>query len=101
MSRPTRGTAVVVGIVALAISAAGCGGTVIDQEKLEETAHKSLEGSLHEKIKAVDCPSDQALDPGSTFSCEVIFPDGRRDSAKLKIRNEDADVSIVGLKLNK
>jgi hypothetical protein len=101
MRKLSRGAAVVVGIVAIAISSAGCGGTVIDQEKLEDTVQKSLEGSLHEKITAVDCPSDQAVDPGSTFTCEVIFPDGKRDSAKLKIRNKDADISIVGLKQTK
>jgi hypothetical protein len=92
-----RGFAALAGIVAVAVIVSGCG-TVIDSGKLEATVLKSLEGSLHEKITAVDCPSDQAVDPGSTFSCEVVFSDGRRESAKLKIRNKDADISMVGLK---
>lgn len=90
--------AALVGIVAVAASVAGCGETVIDKEKVDDTAQSSLEKSLHEKIKSVDCPSDQAVDPGSTFECEVLFPDGRRDSLKLKIRDKEADISAVGLK---
>ena len=84
-------------LAALAISFAGCGDTVIDKAKLDDTTQASLEDSLREKIKAVDCPSDQPVDPGTTFECEVVFPNGKRESAKLKIRNEDADISIVGL----
>jgi len=95
---PARGIAAVICIVAVAFSASGCGGTVIDSNKLEAAVQKSLEDSLHEKIAVVDCPSDQAVDPASTFSCKVTFSDGRRASAKLKIRNKEADVSIVGFK---
>jgi hypothetical protein len=78
----------------------GCGGTVIDKTKLDETTQASLERSLHEKIKTVDCPSDLSVDPGATFECDVVFPGGKRESAILKIRNKDADISIVGLKPN-
>jgi hypothetical protein len=84
--------------VILAALLVGCGGTVIDKNKLDDTTQASLERSLHEKIKSVDCPSDLSVDPGSTFECKVVFPDGKRESAILKIRNKDADVSIVGLK---
>jgi hypothetical protein len=75
----------------------GCG-TVVSQEKLEDTIQASLESSIHEKIKRVDCPSDQSVDPGATFTCEVIFSDDRREVATLKIRNEEADISMVDLK---
>lgn len=75
----------------------GCG-TVVDQVKLEDTVQASLEDSIHEKIKAVDCPSDQSVDPGATFTCEVTFADERREVATLTIRNKDADISMVGLK---
>lgn len=78
----------------------GCG-TVIDREKLQDTVQASLESSVHEKIKAVECPSDQSVDPGATFTCTVIFSDDRREVATLKIRNEDADISMVGLKPEK
>ena len=78
----------------------GCG-TVIDREKLQDTVQASLEKSVHEKIRAVECPSHQSVDPGATFTCEVIFPDGRREEAILKIRNKDADISMIGLKPKK
>lgn len=84
--------------VALGTFSAGCGDTVVDSVKLEDTIQASLEDSLHEKIKDVDCPSDQSVDPGATFKCDVILSDDRREVATLKIRNEDADISIVGLK---
>jgi cell division protein FtsB len=79
---------------------AGCG-TVVDQEKLQDTVQASLESSIHEKIQRVECPSDQSVDPGATFTCDVIFSDDRREVATLKIRNEDADISMVGLKPKK
>jgi Domain of unknown function (DUF4333) len=78
----------------------GCG-TVVSQEKLEDTIQASLESSIHEKIKGVECPSDQSVDPGATFTCSVTFSDHRREVATLKIRNKDADISMVGLKPEK
>jgi len=80
-----------------AVALYGCG-TVVSQEKLEDTIQASLESSIHEKIKGVECPSDQSVDPGATFTCEVIFSDDRREVATLKIRNEDADITMIGLK---
>ncbi|HEV2790483.1 MAG TPA: DUF4333 domain-containing protein [Solirubrobacterales bacterium] len=75
----------------------GCG-TVIDRVKLQDTVQASLEDSIHEKIKKVECPSDQPVEPGATFSCDVIFSDHRREEAILKIRNEEADITMVSLK---
>jgi hypothetical protein len=79
---------------------AGCG-TVIDSVKLQDTVQASLEDSIHEKIKDVDCPSDQSVDPGATFTCDVTFSDDRREVATLEIRNDDADISMIGLKPKK
>jgi Domain of unknown function (DUF4333) len=95
-----RAAAASLAVVAL-VGFSSCAGTVIDQEKLEATVQDSLESSVHEKIRNVDCPSDQSVDPGATFTCEVIFSDDRREIATLKIRNEDADLSIVGIEATK
>jgi hypothetical protein len=84
-------------LCAATIVAAGCGETVIDAKKAEDTIEASLEKSLDEKIKSVDCPSDQAVEAGATFTCEVVFSSGSREIATLKIRNEDADISLVNL----
>jgi hypothetical protein len=86
----------VLGSVALS----GCG-TVVSREKLEFAIESSLEDSIHEKIKKVECPSDESIDPGATFTCDVIFSDDRREVATLKIRNEEADISMVSLKPKK
>jgi uncharacterized protein YceK len=75
----------------------GCS-TVVSQEKLQDTVQASLEDSIREKIQKVECPSDQSVDPGATFTCDVIFSDDRREVAILKIRNKDADISMIGLK---
>jgi Domain of unknown function (DUF4333) len=96
MSRPGRLFAVL-GLLVIAFSAAGCG-TVVDPVKLQDTIQADLEKSLHVKIQAVDCPSDVSVDPGATFTCEVVFPDGEREVATLKIRNKDADITMIGLK---
>jgi hypothetical protein len=88
-------------LLAFAFAAVGCGETVIDDVKAEGAIKSSLEKSLHEKITAVDCPSDQKVEAGETFACTVDFSGGKQATATLKIRNEDADVSLVGLKPTK
>jgi hypothetical protein len=95
---PVRSTLVIALLGALVLAASGCGDTVIDDVKTEETLKSSLEKSLHEKIKTVDCPSDVKVEAGKTFTCTVDFPKANEATATLKIRNSDADVSVVGLK---
>jgi hypothetical protein len=87
------------GIVVL--GAAGCGSTVIDDEKAADTLQASLEKSLHEKIKAVDCPSDIKVEAGKRFTCTVEISKGKSATATLKILNQNADVGLVGLQANK
>jgi hypothetical protein len=94
-------SAAAVALLAVAVLAVGCGETVIDDVKAEGAIQSNLEKSLHEKIKTVDCPSDQEVEAGKTFTCTVIFSDGKQATATLKILNKDADVSLVGLKPKK
>jgi hypothetical protein len=88
-------------LLVIGFAVAGCGETVIDDVKAEGAIQSNLEKSLHAKIKSVDCPSDQKVEAGKTFTCTVIFSDGKQATATLKILNKDADVSLVGLKQNK
>jgi hypothetical protein len=88
-------------MLALAFAALGCGDTIIDSGKAEETIKASLEKSRHEKISAVECPSDQKVVAGATFTCDVDYPGGKQATATLKIRNSDADLDLVGLEPNK
>jgi hypothetical protein len=85
-------------LLAVALVAAGCGETVIDDVKAEGAIESNLEKSLHEKITSVDCPSGEKVEAGKTFTCTVKFSDGKQATATLKILNKDADVSLVGLK---
>jgi Domain of unknown function (DUF4333) len=93
--------AAAVALLAVALAAAGCGETVIDDVKAEGAIQSNLEKTLHAKIKSVECPSDQKVEAGKTFTCTVIFSDGKQATATLKILNKDADVSLVGLKPKK
>ena|ERR1044072_1347756 len=100
MSLFIRSTAAL-GLLAAVFVAAGCGETVIDDVKAEGAIKSNLEKSLDEKITSVDCPSDEKVEKGKTFTCAVKFSDGQQATATLKILNEDADVSLVGLKPTK
>jgi hypothetical protein len=90
-------------ILALAAAAllSACGETVIDPAKAEDAIQADLEKSLHENIQSVECPADEKVESGRTFTCTVNYADGEQAIATLKIRNEDADVSFVGLETNK
>jgi hypothetical protein len=88
-------------LAAVGLLAAGCGETVIDDVKAEGAIQSNLEKSLREKITTVDCPADQEVETGKTFTCTVKFSDGEQATATLKILNKDADVSLVGLKPKK
>jgi hypothetical protein len=88
-------------LLGIVFVAAGCGETVIDDVKAEGAIQSNLEKSLDAKIKTVDCPSDQKVEAGKTFTCAVKFSDGKQATATLKILNKDADVSLVGLEQDK
>ena len=95
-----RSSVVLAVIVGLALMV-GCGETVIDSANLEETVQQSLEGSEGRGVRAVDCPADQEVVVDATFTCTVEFSDGREATATLRIRNEDADLSLIDLRFNK
>jgi hypothetical protein len=82
---------------AAALAAAGCGETVIDDVKTEDAIAQNLEASLGKQVKSVACPSGVEVEAGATFDCTVVLAGGGRETATLKIRNEDADVDLIGL----
>jgi hypothetical protein len=90
------GAVVAMGIVAILV--VGCGETVIDSANLEATVKQNLEGSQGQAVKAVECPPDQEVDVGATFTCTVEYSDGGEATATLRIRNEDADLSMTDLR---
>ena len=82
---------------AFALAVSGCGETIIDTSKTEDAIEQNLERATGRKVTAVECPSDVEVDKGATFDCEVSFAGGKRETATLKILNEDADVALTNL----
>ncbi len=101
MKTPASRTLTVALIGAVVLVVSGCGETVIDDQKTEETVKASLERSLHEKIKSVDCPTGEKVEPGNTFTCAVDFSKGEEATATLKILDTEADVHLIGLEADK
>jgi hypothetical protein len=93
-----RSLSALLGVVAIALLVAGCGETVIDTTKTEEQLEANLAHSLNEKIASVDCPSDQKVEKGATFTCSVNVQKGEDQTVTLKIRNSDADISVIGIR---
>ncbi len=87
------------GAVALfaALLLAGCGETVVDSAKTEEQLQASLSKSLGEKVSSVECPSGQKVEAGATFTCSVKLSGGKTETVTLKIRNKNADISVIKL----
>jgi hypothetical protein len=81
---------------ALAVIAAlvGCGGTVVDSAAMEEDLTAYLERSLHKDVKSVDCPSDQSVDKGLTFQCDVKLDGGGESPLTVEITSEEADYRV-------
>jgi Domain of unknown function (DUF4333) len=92
-----RGSSALFGLIAAAVLVAGCGETVIDATKTEEQLEANLSHSLKEKVASVDCPSDQKVEKGATFSCSVKLQKGQEQTVTLKIRNSDADISVTNI----
>jgi Domain of unknown function (DUF4333) len=88
-------------VAAVALVAAGCGSTVIDQKKVEEQVKASSEKVRGSKVSAVECPSGVEVEAGAKFTCSVRFSSGKEETATLKIRNEDADLDFEDLSPSK
>lgn len=75
------------GVVAMAALAAGCGGDV------ENTAIDLIEGEIADQIGLGDldaeCPENDGLEVGDTFSCTATLPDGRIVSFEGELDRED------------
>jgi hypothetical protein len=85
------------GAIAIAALLAGCGETVIDSTKTEDALKANLTKSLNEKVSSVECPSNQKVEKGATFTCTVKLVGGQTETATLKILNDNADVSVIKL----
>jgi NAD(P)H-hydrate repair Nnr-like enzyme with NAD(P)H-hydrate epimerase domain len=53
------------------------------------------------KVSSVDCPSGVDVEAGATFTCNVKFASGKEATAKLKIRDSDANLNFENLSPSK
>lgn len=91
-------------LIPLAIAvlvAPGCGGTELDPSKTEDQIEASVEESAGTKVSSVDCPSGIEVEPKTKFTCTVRLSDGRRATATLLIRDEDANLDFINLQPDK
>jgi len=84
-------------LIVIVVVAAGCGGTVIGTEKIEDTLKANFEHVSGEKVASVDCQSDQKVEPKATFDCTIRLAGGGTKTETLEIVNDKADVHVVGL----
>jgi len=84
-------------LVVAAALLVGCGETVLDPSKTEDALKASVAHSLETKVMSVDCPSDEKVEAGNTFTCSVNLTGGKEATATLEIVNEDADVHVIKL----
>jgi hypothetical protein len=92
-----RCSGVLLGLFAAAVLVTGCGETIIDSQKTEEQLEANLSHSLNEKVSSVDCPSNQKVEKGATFNCSVKLQKGQEQTVTLKIRNDNADISVINV----
>jgi Domain of unknown function (DUF4333) len=84
-----------VAVVAAAVFfIASCGGTVVDSTAMEEDLTAYLEKSLHERVKSVDCPSDEPVEKGLVIECEVKLEGGDEKPLTVEITTKEADYRV-------
>ena len=71
---------------------------MVDDAKLEETLKDNVESSRGEKVKSVDCPTDIEVKAKAEFECTIIPKKGKKETAVLRIKNEDADIEVVEIR---
>ncbi len=84
-----------ISLLAVALCSAGCGGTAIDDVKMEDTIQQYLETDLHENVKSIDCPSGEPVEANNRFDCAVVLDGGKKMIVTVKIRDTDANFDIV------
>jgi hypothetical protein len=65
-----------VGLVVLALVAAGCGGDTVDASKAEEGIESSPLATSTAEITSASCPSDVEKQKDGTFTCDVKLSGG-------------------------
>jgi hypothetical protein len=87
-----------IALLVAAPAAIGCGKTVVDDVKLEEQLKHEVETKRGVKVKSVECPSGVEVKPKTKFNCTIYPQKGKKETAVLLIRNDEADITLVEIR---
>jgi NAD(P)H-hydrate repair Nnr-like enzyme with NAD(P)H-hydrate epimerase domain len=93
--------ALLLALLALGAVAVGCGGKTLDAGSTEDLVKANTENVRGAKVSSVDCPSGIEVEAGTTFDCTVVFASGKEATAKLKIRDSEANLNFEALSPSK
>lgn len=95
---PSRLIMVIALCLLMGISGAGCGDKVVDHVKAEEEVEARVEAALKVDIRSTSCPEGQHVVAKRTFRCLVVAGSGEELEVRVLIRNQQADLRIVGVR---
>ncbi|MEA2219979.1 MAG: hypothetical protein QOJ35_2605 [Solirubrobacteraceae bacterium] len=83
-------------VVALAaLTASGCGQTVIDGAKAEKLIMTAVETQVGADVKSVQCPKDIKAKAKATFTCAVTGIDGTKGNALVTQKDDKGNISVA------
>lgn len=85
---PTGAAAVVMALLA------GCGTTMIDSGKAEDSIKKLVVDQAGVKVRSVDCPEGKEAKAGDTFTCAVTASDGTKGDALVTEKDDEGNVHV-------
>ncbi len=91
-----RMSAPAVAVLIAALALAACGKTILDPSKTEDQIQAEAERQ-GEKVASVECPADVEVEPGREFTCTVRIAGGGTETATLRIRDEEANLTLLSL----
>lgn len=81
-------------VVVVAALLAGCGTTMIDSGKAEDSIKKLVLEQAGAKVKAVDCPDGKPAKAGDTFTCTVTGTDATKGDALVTEKDDEGNVRV-------
>ena len=81
-------------LAVLAVAAAGCGDTKIDDAKAESFIEKTVAEQVGARVESVECPTDLTAKKGETFECTVTGDDGSSGRTTVTEKDDEGNVSV-------
>lgn len=80
-----------------ALTLAGCGGTVIDDQEAEDYIRGTVKPPPGGRIEAVDCPDGIDAESGVKFKCTIEAAGGAEAVISLRVRDDRGTVEAQGI----